>query len=230
MDYKVEVVRRFVYLCLGLLVLAACTLPTPAPGDGRTPDVETPGVDMPGVVTPTVFPEPEPGAGLLCSEAGVVINPDWKICHSSAYGFEVEYPQEGQLGDQTEQSARIDLPLIPGTNLREKYLQITAAETSETCFSPLAEGYAPGTIPTEPVQLGDLEFNKEIGLEGAAGSTFDWVAYSTGRDGLCISLTFVLRSIQPGLGPTPPPVFDMEEESAIFAEIVSTFRWLEGNP
>ena len=173
---------------------------------------------------------PEPASDVLCSGTAAVTGSDWKLCLSQKYGFEVQYPREGELVVQSAQSARIDLPFTPDTNLTEKYLEITATETGETCSSPLAEGYAPGTIPAEPVQLNDLEFIKETGQEGAAGSIYNWVAYSISQDGLCTSLSFVLRSSNPGAYSTPPPIYDMEEESEIFEQIVSTFRWLETTP
>jgi heat shock protein HslJ len=173
---------------------------------------------------------PVPGSGMLCSGTQAVTDSDWQICHSQAYGFEVQYPPEGTLVDQAAQSARIDLPFTSGTNLSEKYLEITVEETGETCTSPLAQGYEPGTIPAEPVQLNDLEFVKETGHEGAAGSIYEWVAYSTGKDGLCISLGFILHSSNPDVFSTPPPLFDSEAESEVFEQIVSTFQWLEAAP
>jgi heat shock protein HslJ len=168
---------------------------------------------------------PEAGSGLLCSGTPAVTDSDWLVCHSQAYGFEVQYPPDAELLNQTEQSARIDLPFAPGTNLSEKYLEITATETDEPCSSPLAEGHEPGTISSETVQINDLEFTKETGHEGAAGSIYEWVAYSNGQDGVCASFGFVLRSSNPDAFSTPPPLFDSEAESEIFEEIVSTFQW-----
>jgi heat shock protein HslJ len=173
---------------------------------------------------------PGPPAGVLCSDTTAASDPDWKMCRSLAFGFEVQYPPEGQLVDQSEQSARIDLPFTPGTNLAEKYLEITAAETGEACSSPFSAGYTPGTTPAEPVQLNDLEFIKETGQEGAAGSIYDWVAYSTGRDSLCVSLGFVLRAGNPDAYSTPPPLYDKVAESEVFEEIVKTFQWQETKP
>jgi putative lipoprotein len=173
---------------------------------------------------------PGPDSGLLCAGTPAVTDSDWLVCHSQTYGFEFQYPPEGQLLDQSAQSARIDLPLTPGTNLSEKYLEVTVAEDAETCSSPLAEGYEPGTIAQEPVQVNDLEFIKETGHEGVAGSIFEWVAYSTERAGQCVSLGFVLRSSNPDVFSTPPPLFDSEAESEGFEEIVSTFQWVVVNP
>ncbi len=171
--------------------------------------------------------EETPESALLCSDIGEGTEPGWQVCRSLAYGFEVQVPQAAALLTQTATQARFDLPFTPDTNLAEKYLEITVMEEAEPCSSPLTAGYPPGTIPREPVQVGDLEFIKETGQEGAAGSVYTWEAYSITRDDLCVSLGFVLRSTQPELEPTPPPSYDPEEERAIFTEILATFRWLE---
>lgn len=168
---------------------------------------------------------PEPA--LLCSDPGEGADPGWQVCRSLAYGFEVQVPDAASLLTQTASQARFDLPFTPDTNLTEKYLEITVMEEAEPCSSPLSAGYPPGDIPREPVQVGNLEFIKETGQEGAAGSVYTWEAYSITRDDLCASLSFVLRSTQPELEPTPPPSYDPDEEQAIFTEILATFRWLE---
>jgi heat shock protein HslJ len=164
-------------------------------------------------------------SGVLCSSTEEVSDSATELCRSQDYGFEIEFPQEGDLVDQTASSARINLPIIPNTNLQEKFLDITVTENGGNCSSPLAEGYEPGTIPAEPVEINGVEFVRETGHEGAAGSVYEWVAYSTSREGACISLSFVLHSTNLGMYSTPPPLFDSEAESQVFEEIVSTFRW-----
>ena len=68
-----------------------------------------------------------------------------------------------------------------------------------------------------------LQFLKEIGAEGAAGSLYEATAYSTLQGNACISLSFVLRSANLGNFPTPPPAFDKAAELAVFPIIMSTF-------
>lgn len=168
----------------------------------------------------------EPVSDLLCSHPDEVTGPDWNVCRSRAYGFEVEYPPEGELIDHSETTARIDLPFAPGTNLTEKYLDISVVENTPTCSSSLTDGYPSGAIPAETVPLDDLEFVKESGQDAAAGSVYNWQAYSISRESRCVSLSFVLRSHHPELEPTPPPEYDMEAESEVFEEIAATFAWL----
>jgi hypothetical protein len=82
-----------------------------------------------------------------------------------------------------------------------------------------------GASSSENVTINGIQFLKEVGSEGAAGSLYDWTSYSTLRNNACINLTFVLRSANPGNFPTPPPVFDPLAESAVFSTIIGTFNW-----
>ena len=60
----------------------------------------------------------------------------------------------------------------------------------------------------------------------AAGNIYDWVAYSTVRNNACISLTFILHSTNPANFPVPPPLFDKNAESAVFATTMNSFNWI----
>ena len=74
--------------------------------------------------------------------------------------------------------------------------------------------------------LNGITFLKETGQEPAAGNLYQFVAYSTARDNACVSLSFVLHSVNPGNLATPIPVFDYAAESAVFEQVVSTYAWL----
>ncbi len=168
---------------------------------------------------------PTPDAGLLCSFGSQAEPSGWDACRSLQYGFEIQYPAAADLVDNTAASARIDLPFTSGTNLTEKYLQIDAQANHSPCTSPLAEGSAPGVIPSETVQFNGLDFTKQTGQGAATGNRYDWTAYSISREGTCLSLSFVLHSFEPELQPTPPPRYDQAAESAIFDQIMQTFQW-----
>jgi hypothetical protein len=77
------------------------------------------------------------------------------------------------------------------------------------------------------VTINGVTFLKETGSEGAAGSLYEWEAYSAIRPNTnaCVSVAFVLRSSNPGNFTTPPPPFDKVAESAVFQTIMSTFVW-----
>lgn len=139
------------------------------------------------------------------------------------YGFQFNYPSQGQISNQTDNTAHITLPIAPGTNLREKYLDVSVADNVTTCTSPLTNGYAPGGFQSQQVSINGINFVKESGSQGAAGNFYDWVAYSVLKGTSCISLSFVLHSLNPGNFATPPPTFNMITESSVFSDIVSSF-------
>ena len=111
------------------------------------------------------------------------------------------------------------LPFTAGTNLVQKYVDISVVEGANPCKSPQTTPMA----SSENVTINGIQFLKEIGSEGATGNLYDWTAYSTLKGNACISLTFVLHSTNPGVFQTPPPLFDAAAESAVFGTIMSTY-------
>jgi hypothetical protein len=142
---------------------------------------------------------------------------------SEKYGFVFKYPSGAPISDQSDTHARIALPIVTaGTNLGEKYVDVTIVEGAATCKSPDIGGEA---TTTETVTINGIQFFREIGAGAGAGNLYEFVAYSTASDKNCVSLTFVLHSTNPGNYSTPPPVFDTATESAIFDQIINTFDW-----
>jgi photosystem II stability/assembly factor-like uncharacterized protein len=118
------------------------------------------------------------------------------------------------------------LPITPGTNLVEKYLETTVVENPEAlCQSPLSSTSPPGS-PTETIVINGISFFKQVGGDAAAGNQYQWVGYSTLHGNACISMNFVLHSL--GAIYPQPPDFDKAAESAVFTQIMSTFGWLLG--
>jgi hypothetical protein len=155
--------------------------------------------------------------------------PTWLTYTNAAYGFLLKYPPGGSIvAGATDTSIRIQLPITPGTNLVEKYLEISVQDGVSTCESPLAAGYATGILTPTSMTINGLTWVREEASEGAAGSIFDWTAYSTVSGSVCVSLTFVLHSHNPGVYVTPPPTFNRSAESFVFILIVDTFKWLNG--
>ena len=192
----------------------------PAPAPTETP-TETP------TVTPSATPIFTPTETPTITPTPVVPTPagGWLTYTSIKYGFQFMYPQEGQITSQTDEAARIMLPIAAGTTLKEKYLDLRITQTTDVCRSSLG-------VPQTSTLLfiNGMPFRKETGAEGAAGSLYQWTAYSTAHDTTCVSLGFVLHSLNPGAFPTPPPVFNEEQESAIFGQIANTFGWLSQPP
>lgn len=153
---------------------------------------------------------------------------NWLTYSNAAYGFEFKYPPQSQIASQQNNFARIQLPIVPGTNLSEKYLEAVVTENAGVCQSPFATSSILAT--SETVNINGISFLKQTGGDAGAGNFYDWVAYSTLRNANCVSMGFVLHSLNPGNFDPPRPVFDRAAESAVFAQMMSTFTWLAAPP
>ncbi|HET9908972.1 MAG TPA: NBR1-Ig-like domain-containing protein [Anaerolineales bacterium] len=194
--------------------------PTPLPSS-PTPTITS---DVPtATLTPTSnFPPPVSET----ATATPIIPGDWLTFTNLLYGFEFRYPPQGVIADgRTDGFARIDLPFEAGTNLREKYVEVIVQEDVVLCQSPLQT-----PNPGESVTINGISFLKQTGSDAGVGHLHQWVAYSTLRDNVCVSLDFILHSLNPGNFATPPPEFDFAAESAVFEQIVSTYTWLSSSP
>ncbi len=234
---------RWLAGCLVLAFLAACEFSPLTPASTPTPLPSSTATLAPtptATLQPTQTPSPTPttplstatatqpsGPVLLCLPGALPGADGWTICRSLRYGFEVSYPMDSSLGEVREDYARINLPITPGTNLVEKYLEIDASQGAASCTSPLAQGFEPAAVPTQQVSLQSLGFTRQEGREGAAGNHYQWVAYSITKGDVCVSLSFVLHSANPENFATPPPEFDPVQESGIFDQVVATFKWVQ---
>jgi len=149
---------------------------------------------------------------------------DWQLYRDERYGFELLYPLDSVVAAASEQT-RIDLHISPGTNLQEKYLLIDAQPGDARCQSSLEVGYSPEALQVSQVEIGEQTFTLLSGSEGAAGNFYDWSGYSTANPNVCISLTFVLHSMDAYNFETPLPEFDRHRESDVFGSILASFRW-----
>jgi hypothetical protein len=139
-------------------------------------------------------------------------------------GFRFYYPDNATY-QAMEGGFRIYMPVVPGTNLGEKYLEVGVHDASTPCVSS-----KPMVSYTASETINGLTFLHEEGEDRGAGNIWNWVTYSTVRGNTCVSLNFILHSTNPENYETPPPVFDMAAESAIFRKIVATFAWLPPTP
>ncbi len=178
------------------------------------PHIQRRAVVLPITPTPTASPTlPPPGD-------------DWLTYTSLNYAYQFRYPAQSVVSEENEFGARIDLPFTPGTNLREKYLQLQVQIDPAVCRTPAAGGIPP--TPPVTVVINGLTFLKETWLEGVTGRSYDWTSYSTQQGPVCVSFGFVLKSLNPGAMDSPPPQFDKAAESAVFGQIVNSFFWLPG--
>jgi hypothetical protein len=142
--------------------------------------------------------------------------------YNEKYAFEFKYPNGSTIINQSDIHTRINLPITAGTNLLEKYLDVSVLISPPTCKSPDI-----GSTPTssQNVTINGIQFLKEIASGAAAGNIYDVVAYSTQSGTTCVSMTFVLHSVNPNTMPTPPPAYNKAAESAVFDQIMNTFDW-----
>lgn len=151
---------------------------------------------------------------------------DWLTYTNSAYGFQFKYPPQAQISNQTNNSLRMDLPFTPGTNLREKYLEMAVRENVSPCRSPLSHISPPGS-PETTVVINGISFLRQTGGDGGVGHLREWIGYSTVRNNACISMDFILHSLHAGNFETPPPEFDKAAESIVFSQMMETFVWVD---
>lgn len=213
---------RFQLVVIGLLLVAlACN--APGQQSGTLPTITSPTVTP--VPTSTTAPLPSPcGLGDLKSAGGEDVA-NWLIYCDEHDGFGFKYPGGAPVPSATDNPARIYLPITPNTTLVEKYIEVEPVEGSLDCSSVEAQGYTPGTIPTENVTINGLAFKKQSGDGAAAGSFYGWQAYSTGHVDRCVTLTFVLHDTSADNYASPPAQADRTAESAVFGVILQTFRW-----
>jgi hypothetical protein len=152
----------------------------------------------------------------------VATTPAASTYQNTKYNFRFNLPQGASIVSQSDNIGRVSLPIVtPGTNLLEKYIQINVVENANPCVSPAVDG-APTS--TENVTINGIQFVKRTGQGAAAGNRFDWTDYSTTRNNACISLAFILHSANPGNYATPPPEFDMVQESAVIGTTMNTYN------
>jgi hypothetical protein len=158
----------------------------------------------------TSTPSPTPGS-------------DWLTFTNTHYGFTFQYPPPGPAIANNNTFAHIELPFAQGTNLVDKSISVSALENINTCMGGL-----PLPQSSMNVTINGIPFVKQTGQDSGAGHLFRWTSYATSGNNVCVSLTFMLESINPNTLPTTS--YDEAAESAIFEQIVATYRWLEIPP
>jgi len=123
------------------------------------------------------------------------------------------------VDNQSDSGGRLYLPIIAGTNLVQKLLDVNVGENVSSCN--VSGTHRVDT--SENVTFNGIQFLKETWSEGATSHMGDFTVYSTNKGNACISLSFLLWSVVPEVMETPPPVFNRAAESAVFSTIMSTY-------
>jgi hypothetical protein len=137
----------------------------------------------------------------------------------SVFGFSLLYPAEGTLSTGGDSGIpRIDLPVQPGTNLQEKYLEIYTSFYEADCAIPQ-------DAEAQDTEFNGVAFTQQSGVDAGAGNYYEWERYSANNGSACVSLYFVLHSTNPANYDQPPTEFDEVAERAVISQILSTFSW-----
>lgn len=203
--------------------VALVTPTTQAPTATTAPGTAT-ATTVPATATSTTVPATATATVVPVTPTVTPFASGWNLYQNNRYAFAFQIPPTSVIASQTDTSGRVNLPyasgtLTSGTNLVEKYLALTVIEGAFTCKSP----YTNPNATSQSVTINGIQFLKEASSEGALSNIYDWTAYSTVKGNACISMTFILHSINPGVYPTPPPLFDPAAESAVFSTIMSTY-------
>ncbi len=129
-------------------------------------------------------------------------------------GFQFLYPHGS--GDRA-----LSLPFVQGgTNLRAKYLdvKVTPLQNNQSCSNPQQTIIS----SSSNVTINGVSFLKEVGGDGAAGTYYHSLSYSTIKGVNCISISLMLPidDISESLKPS-----DINVESAIMDLIMPTFTF-----
>jgi hypothetical protein len=152
--------------------------------------------------------------------------PQWPEYRNSEFLFTLRYPPQSDIEQGSEDyNLRFDLPKASGTLLVEKLLIITAKKGDVSqCQDPTSEAFtAQGTVT-----YNGIRFLRFTGSGAGAGNFYESQTYIVSHRDFCVALTFVLHSTNPGMYygvPDAPKPFDKAAESAVFGQILSTFRF-----
>jgi hypothetical protein len=174
------------------------------------------------MITPTASPTTIPTLTASPTPIPTPMGTDttgWNTYLNEAHAFSFKFPPGSTTAGLSDTGGRIYLPFAGGTNLRQKYLDVSVREGVSPCKSP-------GTNPIavwEILTINGIQFLNETWSEGAMSHMGDFTAYSTAKGTACISLTFLLFSVVPEVMETPPPRFDPAVETAVFTTIMLTY-------
>lgn len=150
----------------------------------------------------------------------------WPTYHNEKYNFSLCYPLDGRILDNEENSVRIDLPVLVGTNLKEKSLTIHCKEDG-ILSSPLSMRSPIGNMFYDINVLG-LKFLRESGWAGAMHKQEEWISYSTLRENKVITISLKLMSVSyEAYLPVLLSRIDLISEQEVLLYVLSTFSWLD---
>ena len=179
---------------------------------------------LPTLTAPAPTPTPVPSE----TAAPIPTKPshaDWVPYHDELGGFTILVPPTWQHSDSGGYPAIFSVRVPPGTTLGEKMMWINVLGGVAECTDPNAIGPNATGAPEHVTAAGGIDFLKESWGDAGAGNVYHLTGYSALKGSTCISITFILHSSNPQMYDTPPPDYDSVAESAIFGEMLDTFKF-----
>jgi hypothetical protein len=150
----------------------------------------------------------------------------WPVYINKKYGFSISYPLSGSISDDREDFARIEIPVLQGTTLREKFITIHCNQDG-IFSSPLNKNMPVIDKPYEIDILG-IRYLREGGLEGGMSKLWEWMSYSTSSKDKIVTISLrIMSSPRDVFLPSFVPTIDLAAEKEILLYILSTFTWLD---
>jgi hypothetical protein len=148
---------------------------------------------------------------------------DWKTFGGKDFGVQFRYPDTGIDPQGFEGVDKIHLPHKEGTNLIEKYLEVSIlqGQVQNSCgWHKIANATSP-----RKVVINGMEFTEVRDSGEYQGSLDDEVTYSIVKGDVCLVMHFVLHYAYADVFTPPRPQFNKADEEAIYQTILSTIRF-----
>jgi len=156
------------------------------------------------------------------AKADPIIPPGWEPYTNDACGFTIYIPPGSEIRvSETDDSVRIALPVLEeNTNLLGKDL------TVECSSNPADKALnAAHIIEVSEGVFNNINFHIEKGEEGAAGSFYQAIKYSTEKDGKYPLISCVLQSGNIYMYGDDVTEFNYALESAVCEDVMGSFGW-----
>jgi hypothetical protein len=172
------------------------------------------------------------GAGMAAAPSPVAAatpvitptHPDWVVYHDPA-GFSIEHPADWKQLEGKAPPVIFEADVPPGTTLSRKSMRISVFETAGAdCTDPYST-FGQQTGAPQAGTVNGIAFLKESSGDQAMNQIHNWTSYSTLKGTTCISIALVLDSTNVGVYSTEPAPYDPAKESAVFDEVLKTFRF-----
>lgn len=149
-------------------------------------------------------------------------NLPWLTYHDEQAGFSIQYPPNWVEDLSYPGYFTYEVPYP--SNLSWKEMHVAWHSSDLECSKPAA-GAIEATAPPEQVVIHGIHFTKDQGADQGMNQVHESSSYSTLHGSACISITFTLHWVKPGVYSPEPPSFDHAAEIALFEEILTTLRF-----